>query len=271
VEDGVAATRASVPVVYPRQGTIRVGVAPDEVPLPPRAEDQTTEFAVGPNRFDDPLGRYVMRYTATTLRGCMVELLARFRPNSEAESVLAAVQGTEDGDPPHDQDDDPDPDTSPVAGSTPSRGQALTQWLARQKLVVLQLSDQPTIVDALDGELLRDLDKHPLVAERLAVSELSREGYVQRLESGVMGLGGPVGRPITNAASRAVYEWLPEVIGWRYPSRLDPAEVCWALYANRVPVHPLPATPLSPEDPLHRAAVQSAANYLEVALPFHWA
>lgn len=267
----MAATRAFVPVVYPRQGTIRVGVAPDEVPLPPRIESETTEFAAGPNRFDDPLGRYVMRYTATTLRGCMIELLARFRSNSEAESLLEAVQGVNDGDLPSDPGDEEGPDVSPVAGSTPSRARALVEWLARQRLVVLQLVEQVTVVDALDGELLRELNKHPLVAEQLAVSALSRDGYVQRLESGVMGLGGPTGRPITNAASRAVHEWLADVVGWRYPSRLDPAEVCWALYADRVPNRPLRTTPLSPGDPLHRAAVQSAANYLEVALPPDWA
>lgn len=128
-----------------------------------------------------------------------------------------------------------------------------------------------TIVDAQDGDLLRELNKHPLVAEQLASSALSQAAYVQRLEPGVMGLGGPVGRPITNAASRALYEWAPKVAGWRYPSRLDPDETCWALYGDRVRIRDSEAMPLSPDDPAHRTAVRSAAAYLEVDLPPNWA
>jgi hypothetical protein len=33
-----------------------------------------------------------MRYTAENLRGCLVETMARFRPNTNAEALLAAVQ-----------------------------------------------------------------------------------------------------------------------------------------------------------------------------------
>jgi hypothetical protein len=33
-----------------------------------------------------------MRYTAENLRGCLVETMARFRPNPTADALLAAVE-----------------------------------------------------------------------------------------------------------------------------------------------------------------------------------
>jgi hypothetical protein len=59
-------------------------------------------------------------------------------------------------------------------------------------------------------------------------------------------------------------------VGWRYASRLDPTEVCWGLYADRARVTNDPARSLHPTDPLHRAAMRSAAEYLEVPLPDAW-
>jgi hypothetical protein len=41
-----------------------------------------------------------MRYTAENLRGCLVETMARFRPNPAADALLAAVEFV-------DADDDP--------------------------------------------------------------------------------------------------------------------------------------------------------------------
>ena len=200
-----------------------------------------------------------MRYSATTLRGCLVELFARFRHNPVAEAVLDAVTGVEDAE---------TADDSRRQTATPAEG--LEKWLSRQRLVVLRLTDPAGLVDAGDGELLRELDKHPLVAEQLARSPLSSGSYRQRLEPGMFGLGGPVGRPITNAASRALYELAPGATGWRYASRLDASEECWALYADRVHIIHDPPRSLDPADPLHRAAARSAAAYLEVALPDAW-
>lgn len=50
---------------------------------------------VGHNRFDDPrvgtIDRYVVRYTATTLRGCLLESLDWLRPDGEANAAEAEV------------------------------------------------------------------------------------------------------------------------------------------------------------------------------------
>ena len=120
------------------------------------------------------------------------------------------------------------------------------------------------------GALLRELNKHPLVIQVLAGSPLSGPTYQQHLEPGVMGLAGPVGRTITNAASRALYEWVPAATGWCYCSRLDSEEECWAFYADRVSVRYDPPQRLNSADSLQRAAARSAAAYLEVPLPEGW-
>lgn len=85
-------------VGYPAQGTVRVGGVPERLPSPPRPEGDPGRFAVGPNQYDDPLGRFV-RYTASSPRGSLVELMARFRPSPSAEEVLAAVEGVTDTEP----------------------------------------------------------------------------------------------------------------------------------------------------------------------------
>lgn len=117
-------------IAYPAGGTIRVGVAPGRLPNPPRSEGDPERFSVGPNRLDDPYGRFVMRYTASTPRGCMVELLARFRVSPAAEAVLAAVEGVDDSEP-YAHDQSPSQPDSPVSGTTPERAQALVEWLER--------------------------------------------------------------------------------------------------------------------------------------------
>lgn len=260
-----------MPVRYPAAGTIRVGVTPEVAPPPPR-RDLTSgrEFEAGPNRFDDPYAEFVMRYSATTLRCCMVELLGRFRPHPLTDAILADVAGIDDGDGQFVADRDSDDPEAPLMNRTATTGEGVAEWLSRQELVALRLADSTGLVDATDGDLLRELDKHPLVINQLAKSPLSPGSYRQRLEPGVMGLGGPIGRAITSAASRALYEVAPGATGWRYPSRLDASEECWALYADRVRVSYDPPQPLNRADPLHRAAVRAAAAYLEVPLPDSW-
>src|SRR4051794_26447453 len=64
----------------PKRGVLRLHHDPGALPA---VQDQ-----VGPHRFDDPrpgsLERYVVRYTATTLRGCLLECLDWLRPHPEA-------------------------------------------------------------------------------------------------------------------------------------------------------------------------------------------
>lgn len=178
-----------------------MGAAPELVNPPPRREGGTESlFVAGPNRFDDPYARFAMRYTATTLRRCLVELLARFRPNAAAEAVLAAVTGVADGDEQYRLADDRDvahqPD-APLRGRTAQAGESIQEWFSGVRVVVLVVVDAGAVATATDGPLLRELGKHPLVAEQLTGSPLSGPTYQQRLEPGVMGLSGPVGRAIT--------------------------------------------------------------------------
>jgi hypothetical protein len=60
-------------------------------------------------------------------------------------------------------------------------------------------------------------------------SRLPAGGY---LDTALIRLGGDVGRPITQAVSRALYELHPEVDGIAYWSRIGPSERCWAIYGH---------------------------------------
>ncbi len=75
----------------PVDGAVRVHPTPDQLPAR-RRNDET-----GPYRFDDPrsdhLDSFRVRYLASTLRGCLLEVLAGFRPmNDETAALLVAVQ-----------------------------------------------------------------------------------------------------------------------------------------------------------------------------------
>jgi uncharacterized protein with PIN domain len=71
-----------------------------------------------------------MRYTAENLRGCLVETMARFRPNPAADALLAAVESV-------DADDEPESQTA----------QAVEDWLAGQRVgQVTLVTPQPLLV-----------------------------------------------------------------------------------------------------------------------------
>jgi hypothetical protein len=225
---------------------VRVHWQPEVLKRPPYDLDPEAM-----SRFDDPEGRFGVRYLATRLRGCLVETMARFRPSPAVESLLAAVEGV--------GDDDLDP----------TRDAGLLEWLSGQKVghCVIGVAD-PNIVDVDAAESLVALDKHPGVRIALDQSGLGSSANPARLDSGVVRLPGPVGRPITQAVSRAVYEWYDGVHGLRYASRLDGTEICWGLY-DSTPVT-FTIEPLSLDEPDHREAVRSVAALYEVALPEEW-
>ena len=193
-----------------------------------------------------------MRYTAENLRGCLVETMARFRPNPAADALLAAVEFV---------DADDDPELSTV--------QAAADWLAEQRVGLLTVvTPQPLLVDIEAADLLVDLDVHPLVREAIDNSPLSDGDIPVHLDGGLIRLGGDVGRPITQAVSRTLYEQHPEVDGIAYWSRIDSSERCWAIYGH-VPVD-VAIGDLSVDDPVHREAVRAAATLLKVPLPPAW-
>ena len=152
---------------------------------------------------------------AERLTGALVETMARFRPSATAEAMLADV---EDGEANEDEVSHPDP------------RQAVADWLRIQRVGRLTLVVPTPIVDIHDAELLVMLDKHPLVRAALdATPGLGTTLSPARLDEGIIRLSGPIGRPITQAVSRAVQEWLPDAGGLGYFSRLDDRERCWAL------------------------------------------
>ena len=218
----------------------------------PESLPQLRHEGPGRNRFDDPHGRFLMRYAATDLRGCLVETMARFRPNSAADALLAAVKFV-------DADVDPSVPTA----------QTVAEWLAVQRVGrICLVTPQPLLVDVEAADLSVELDTHPLVREAIDNSPL-RDGPARvHLDAGLVRLGGDVGRPITQAISCALHERHPEVDGIAYWSRIDPRERCWAIFGH-VPVD-VAIADLSVENPVHRRAVREVADLLRVPLPLAW-
>jgi hypothetical protein len=227
-------------------GLMRVHWQPDVLKRPPYDLDPESM-----SRFDDPEGRFAIRYLATDLRGRLVETMSRFRPAPEVEALLTDVDGVEDDD------------------NDPSRSIGLWEWLEGQKVghCVIEVED-PNIVNVDAAESLIALDKHPLVRRALDQSGLGSAANPARLDSGVVRLPGRIGRPITQAVSRAVFEWYDGVHGLAYASRLDGSEPCWALYDTTPVTFTIEA--LSVGEPEHREAVQSVAALYEIELPDEW-
>jgi hypothetical protein len=155
------------PVPLPDSGAVRVHPAPEALP-------QLRHEGAGRNRFDDPRGGFLMRYTAENLRGCLVETMARFRPNPAADALLAAVEFV-------DADDDP---VSPMV-------QAVEDWLAEQRVgQVTLVTPQPLLVDIEAADLLVDLDMHPLIREAIDNSPLRDGPAPVHLDAGLIGWAG---------------------------------------------------------------------------------
>lgn len=230
---------------FPPVGVLRVGPEPARLPSEPRGGEP------GPNRFDDPEGMFVVRYLAESLRGCLIELLARFRRNDTAEARIAAVVGAKD-----------------------DRGrpgaEALAAWLPRQRVAVCHLVEPAgLLLDVNDATLLVELDADPGVRVVLRASGLGTADDPARLDEGTIRLRGLVGRRITQAVSRALYEREPRPAGLAYRSRLDDAERCWALYGE-TPVRFEPPVALTPEDASHLEAVRAVAALYDLPLPAAW-
>ena len=232
----------------PTDGAVRVHPQPAALP-------RLRHEGPGRNRFDDPLAAFSVRYAADTLRGCLVETLARFRPHPETETLLRGIGAVDDDDPGEPLFTEP---TSGVA-----------DWLAAQRVGHLQItSPVPLLVDIEQPALLDQLDKHPQVRAALDASGLGTPMDPARLDAGIIRLGGPIGRPITQAVSRAVYDWVPGADGIGYWSRLDSGERCWAIY-DHVPVS-VTVSRLDPADAGQREAVRLVAHRFEISLPPDW-
>jgi hypothetical protein len=107
------------------------------------------------------------------------------------------------------------------------------------------------------------------VRQALEDSPLSSALVPARLDGAVIRLPGAVGRPITQAVSRALWEWEPDLDLFCYESRLDDEERCWAIY-DRCSVTSALLGPLDPSKADHLAAVRSVAALFEIDLPDNW-
>ncbi|MDQ3660940.1 MAG: RES domain-containing protein [Actinomycetota bacterium] len=211
----------------------------------------------GPSRFDDPAGLFVVRYLATHLQGCMIELLARFRDNEAADNRVAQVQNVE-----------PE-DVALDADGAESKAEGIRVYLAKQSVVRVYVAGEVPIVRINDAATLGHLNTHPLVRSALDASGLGTPQGPAELDGGTIRLKGEAGRMITQAVSRAVYEGDARPGGLRYFSRLDDTQECWALF-DRVTVEFENQQQLTSEDPDHRAATARAATTLSVELPREW-
>lgn len=224
------------------------------------------EDAPGTNRFDDPRprsqDRYVMRYAATTLRGCLLELLDWLRTHDgEAAEREAAVIDNDEGSP------------APVS---PEPWQAMEDYLAGRHVAVLA-GPELHLVSIDDAALQAELDLEPAVralldgdAGRAALlppgASASRRAH---LDGAAVRLSTDLGRDLTCAASLALRDRPAPPDGIHYRSRHDDAEDCWALY-DHATVVVSDRQPLAPADPRHRAALQEVAALWSLPIPQRW-
>lgn len=238
-------------VSFPDHGAKRVHLDPARLPkLAPTGEP-------GVSRFDDPLSQYVVRYLATNLEGCLVEVLGRFRENSTAEDRLRAVPNVE----PEGVSLDADP--------TEAKHDGVTEYLQTQRVAVAAVSPTVEIVRINDAVVLGTLNRHPDVRAALDASGLGSSDEPAELDEGTIRLRGAVGRVITRAVSRAIYELPTHPGGVRYFSRLDDSQECWAIF-DRVTVRFDDPVSLSPAHGDHRRAVAYACEVLHLDVPPEW-
>lgn len=231
---------------------VRVHPYPDFLPRRPRFEDGE----VARNRFDDPAGEYVVRYVATTLRGCLLEVMASFRPREPLEARLRAVTNAdaEPGDLV-----DLDGKEMEFAGTVP------VEWLDAQRVGRCWVREDAPFVDVLDAWFLAEHNRNPRV--RHAIDGHLGEHY--DLDAATILLNLDLGRPVTQAVSATAWERTPRPGGIRYLSRLDISEECWAIFEDTA-VGFDSIDLLRPDVEEHREAVTSVAALLELRLPLPW-
>lgn len=241
-------------VPWPTEGVLRVHF--DPAPLPHLGDEP------GVNRFDDPrprtIDRFLIRYAATTLRGCLLELLASFRDNADADERIAAIDG-----------DDPDLVPAPPV----AEWQHIADFLQERKVATIMASSV-TAVSINDPALQHELDREPGVRAILD-SDAAREALLERhgsrvhLDNAAIRLSSETGRYITQACALALYDRDPKPDAIHYRSRHDDREDCWAIY-HHTDVAVGPAEPLSPDVPEHADALNSVAKLWSLPLPPAW-
>lgn len=241
-------------VEWPEQGVVRVHSAP--LALPPASE------VPGPYRFDDPRpksrDRFLIRYAATSIRGCLLEILDWMRDNPDATRREEAV-------------DVDDPDLVEPPGSYP--GAALAEYLSTRRVGTLVIQS-PQVVSMVDPLVQMELDDEPVVravldskAARTAL--LEKGGDTVHLDNAAVRLSSELGRHITRACALALYDRAPSPDVIHFRSRHDDREHCWAIFGH-VDVEGIDVGPFSPENDEHRIALVSVAELWGLTLPKDW-
>jgi hypothetical protein len=220
---------------------------------------------VGHNRFDDPrpnsIDRYVVRYLATTLRGCMLELLDWLRPSPDALTREAQVVADAADAPPTGADQ-----------ATEVLKQAISDFLDGRHVGVLE-GKSVHILSIDDPAVQAELDRATAVRALLDSPQgraaLSPAGRTPHLDQAAVRLSTDFGRALTQACSLAIRDRDDRPDGIHYRSRHDDGEDCWALY-DHAKVQLLESLPLDPANSDHRGALQDVAALWDLPLPPAW-
>ncbi len=193
-------------VPWPSAGVLRVHFEPAALP---NLGDEP-----GANRFDDPrprtVDRFLMRYAATTLRGCMLELLASLRGNAAAEERVTAVDV-----------DDPNLVEAPAV----PQWQHIADYLDGRLVATITARDL-SMVSIDDPALQHELNQEPAVRAVLDTPAARQALLPQKhsrvaLDNAAVRLASEIGRYITQACALALFDRpsKPDAIHFAQPSR----------------------------------------------------
>lgn len=246
-------------VSYPEHGALRVHPRPWHVRPPERSLKR------GPNRFDDPHDQYPVRYLAEHLSTCLLEVMARFRGNGEADDLLDAMTSGLD-----------DPDLDDLVD--PVQEEGVRDFLAENKVGVFRPppgTRLDRLVNVSNPHLLAALDVNHRIRQQLrrpeVVAAFGVHGAVHLDRSLIHNANSEVGRPVTQEISWLLFDVMG-MQGLRYYSRHNDGDqsVCWALHGE-VHLDMKPAEHLDPANDDHRAAVQYVSDLYDLPLPLAWA
>ena len=204
----------------------------------------------------------MVRYTATSVRGCLLELLGWLRPDPSAEAAEAAVL-------------DEDADSDPALDVEQNLRQAIADYLAERRVGRFVSKRPLQLVSMADPGLQAELDKEPAVRALLDSTEgraaLTANGSAgrPRLDGAAVRLASVFGRDLTRHCSLAIHDRVPTPAGIHYRSRFDDDEDCWAIYGH-VPLTLTEDIGLSPASPVHRTALCDVADLWDLPLPHEW-
>jgi hypothetical protein len=204
------------------------------------------------------IDRFLIRYAGGTLRGCLLEPLASFRPNLAADERIAAI-------------DTEDPNLVEAPATTEWQG--LQEFLADRKVAIVT-ADNPDVVSVDDPATQQVLDREPGVRAVLDSNQAKTallEGREDRSTSS---------RPPSDSQARSAVPSHepahspfvtaikpPDAVHYR--SRHDDHEDCWAIY-DHADVTISVAENLSHEDTDHASALRRVAELWDLPLPPNW-